>query len=105
MQPMQPKMECQVPQVVVQAQPMQPVVVQQQQAPIIYHQTVDHEDASCIYVCAFLALFIAPVGWISLCVYNCGSGLGPNQSQAFKVLVVVVVLNTVWQIIWASSWF
>ena len=60
----------------------------------INHGYLD-DDATCIYVCAVLGFFFPIIGFIGMCVNQCGSKLGPKKSKAFKTLVILTILGIV----------
>mmetsp|Transcript_60883 Transcript_60883/g.54871 ORF Transcript_60883/g.54871 Transcript_60883/m.54871 type:complete len:236 (+) Transcript_60883:77-784(+) len=81
----------------------QPVVTQRQQPQVVTQTTVIHnqvidDDPSCLYIFAVFGLFIWLVGAIGMCVYQCGSGLGPKRTQGFRVLCICTVIGFIWNI-------
>mmetsp|Transcript_68546 Transcript_68546/g.61582 ORF Transcript_68546/g.61582 Transcript_68546/m.61582 type:complete len:147 (+) Transcript_68546:88-528(+) len=62
-----------------------------------------NDDPSCLYVCSCIGFFIPLVGLIIMCIFGCGSGLPPRQTQAFKVLVACTLAGIIANVIIYSS--
>ena len=62
-------------------------------------QPVVVDDPSCIYVFACFGFLIPLVGFIGMCVYNCGNGLPPRQKEAFNVMVGATIAGIIVDII------
>eukprot|EP00483_Globobulimina_turgida_P009657 UN09676 len=62
-----------------------------------------NDDPSCLYISACFGFFIPIVGLIMMCVFGCGSGLPPRQTQAFRILVACTVAGMVINIIIYST--
>lgn len=115
-QPIQPMQQQQAqPQVVyvnAQGQPIQPIQQTPSMAPpnVVTQTTVIQnnariidDDPSCLYIFAFFAIFIPLVGAIGMCVYNCGNGLGPKRTQAFRVLCICTLIGFIWVVAYSVS--
>ena len=58
------------------------------------------DDPCCLYVLGAFSILIPIIGFIGMCCFNCGSGLGPNKTKGFKVMVICTVIGCIVHIIW-----
>lgn len=54
------------------------------------------DDPGMLYCLACASFFLPLVGFITMCVMNCGSGLPPAKATAFKVMCVTTILSFFW---------
>ena len=103
-QPIQPQQQQQVMHVNTQGQ--RPQVVTQTRVVnqnIVVNQQIVDDDPACLYVFAVFGLFIWLIGAIGMCVYNCGNGLGPKRTQAFRVLCICTLIGFIWNVAYTVS--
>lgn len=61
------------------------------------------DDPTCLYIFAILAFFFPIIGLVGICLYNCGNGLGPRQSGAFRLLVISTLISIIILLVFSTG--